>query len=272
MSPRATDGVRNGTQTTGQIKMSCGLATLGFCSIAYLFSALHAYLARTLVPWGQLAASLPFLLLGAGGILGLFYLLYPRAYWPIRHRAIGAGALAVLAGGSLVWDAAIERSQDRRPSELKAECLAHVSALTKALTLYADEYGHFPGVGSWREAAWMNTEHYGRDIFSCPAAPGTPATYAYNKELRDISPVGVAIPERVVVLFETNTGPGATGGPGLLPDEPRHFGGDNYGFADGHVQWIRRKKLPDGSWAKEPDADWVIWKPVLKKDAKAKGH
>ncbi len=42
--------------------------------------------------------------------------------------------------------------------------------------------------------------------------------------------------------------------------------GDNYGFADGHVQWIARKKLPDGTWAKEPDNDSVTWKPELKGD------
>ena len=58
----------------------------------------------------------------------------------------------------------------------------------------------------------------------------------------------------------------------MLPDRPAHFGGDNYGFADGHVQWVPRKKHPDGSWSKEPDADWVIWEPVLKKGAKAKNR
>jgi hypothetical protein len=41
-------------------------------------------------------------------------------------------------------------------------------------------------------------------------------------------------------------------------------GGDYHGFADGHVQWLARKKLPDGAWAKGPDVDWVIWEPVLR--------
>lgn len=56
--------------------------------------------------------------------------------------------------------------------------------------------------------------------------------------------------------------------PELLPDRPRHRDSDNYGFADGHAEWINRKKLPDGTWAKEPDPrfdyDRVIWEPVLK--------
>ena len=50
----------------------------------------------------------------------------------------------------------------------------------------------------------------------------------------------------------------------VFSERPRHLGGDNYGFADGHVQWIKRKQNPDGSWAKEPDADWVIWEPVVR--------
>jgi prepilin-type processing-associated H-X9-DG protein len=41
------------------------------------------------------------------------------------------------------------------------------------------------------------------------------------------------------------------------------LGGDNYGFADGHVQWIKRKKLPDGTSAKEPDADCVTREPEV---------
>ena len=61
-------------------------------------------------------------------------------------------------------------------------------------------------------------------------------------------------------------------GAGLLPEEPRHLGGDNYGFADGSVKWLPRTKLPDGTWAKEPDADWVIWEPVLKDGEEGAGR
>jgi len=76
-------------------------------------------------------------------------------------------------------------------------------------------------------------------------------------------------PDLTLAIFESDAGWNAVGGPQLLPDEPRHFGGDNYGFADGSVRWLPRKKLGTDSrgnpiWAKEPDADWVIWEPVLK--------
>lgn len=60
----------------------------------------------------------------------------------------------------------------------------------------------------------------------------------------------------------TRNGGTANGGILRPPYDGRaSFGGDNYGFADGHVQWLPRKKNPDGTWAKEPDADWVVWEP-----------
>jgi len=67
-----------------------------------------------------------------------------------------------------------------------------------------------------------------------------------------------------VLIFESDAGWNAAGGAELLPDEPRHKRGDNYIFADGRVDWVPRKKLPDGTWAKEPGPDGVIWEPVLK--------
>lgn len=70
-------------------------------------------------------------------------------------------------------------------------------------------------------------------------------------------------PENAVAVLERGCGVALSGGPALLPDEPRHLGGDNYGFADGHAQWIERKQLPDGTWAKEPADEWVIWEPVV---------
>ena len=61
------------------------------------------------------------------------------------------------------------------------------------------------------------------------------------------------------------------GGPELLPEVPRHLGGDLYGFADGHVQWLPRRKNPDGTWAKEPEADWVIWEPMVEESEGEQG-
>ena len=49
-------------------------------------------------------------------------------------------------------------------------------------------------------------------------------------------------------------------------------GGDYYGFADGSVKWLPPKKLPGGTWAREPDADWLIWEPVARNEWQAGGR
>jgi len=101
----------------------------------------------------------------------------------------------------------------------------------------------------------------------CPSAPHSSCAYALNPGalVRGTPEPGQA--RFLVLIFETDAGWNAVGGPELLPDEPRHFRGDSYGFADGHVAWIPRKQLgtdEDGNriWTKEPDAE-VIWEPVL---------
>jgi hypothetical protein len=68
-----------------------------------------------------------------------------------------------------------------------------------------------------------------------------------------------------VVVFESDAGKNAAGGPELLPDEPRHLGGDKYGFADGSARWLKRKpaggnRRGERAWLKEPEEP-VRWKP-----------
>jgi len=95
---------------------------------------------------------------------------------------------------------------------------------------------------------------------------------ALNSSLAGVTFHALQDPERTVMIFESDAGWNAAGGPELLPDEPRHFAGDHYGFADGHVEWLPRKLLGvtwlgNRVWAKQPTGDWVIWEPVLKAES-----
>jgi len=156
-----------------------------------------------------------------------------------------------------------------------------MTRLVAALGQYSVEAdGRFPAANGWNEALRPVLRSQGVDPghIWCPNAFSEPrdgewrdASYAFNRSLDALSVEAIRRAEQTVVVFESDTGTGwdAAGGPELLPTEPRHLGGDNYGFADGHVAWLARKKLgtdEDGNriWAKEPDADWVIWEPVLK--------
>jgi hypothetical protein len=101
------------------------------------------------------------------------------------------------------------------------------------------------------------------NLFVCPLEPELSCGYAYNAALSGLMYSSVANPASTIVIFESDAGWNAAGGPELLPHTPRHYKRDWYGFADGHVEYLPRKRLPDGTWAKEPDANWVIWEPVV---------
>jgi prepilin-type processing-associated H-X9-DG protein len=260
------------------------LIGLAVCALAVLALGVYAYLGATRVPWGEDVMPLFFL---AGTLLSLYLLLGRRGTWPLRGRAYALLGLAVLACGLFIWSEAY-RSGERLvpfppigpcgsatpPSSavnMKAQCLTHVKFLALALSTYAVDNGAFPGPEQWQNAAALHLEVKNdlAELTTCPAAPDSALAYAYNAAVSGVMYSALDDPAHTVVLFESAAGRNvSTGGPGLLPAQPRHLGGDNYGFADGHVQWLARKRLGedehgDPIWAKEPVRD-VIWEPVLK--------
>jgi prepilin-type processing-associated H-X9-DG protein len=154
-----------------------------------------------------------------------------------------------------------------RPTSEKAECLDNLVELREVLSSYVADRDSFPSANTW--CVELDLRHIDITGWSCPSAETIGWTYAFNEHLGDAAPGSVVRPRAVVALFESDAGWNAAGGPELLPEEPRHFGGDNYLFADGHIAWIPRKRLgtdEDGNaiWAKEPARDEAIWEPVLK--------
>ena len=142
-------------------------------------------------------------------------------------------------------------------------CRAQVRTIADGVLAHARDHGELlPASSTWCDAVTAYLPH--RDLLICLARRDLPCGYAFNVYLGQIRPSQVLEPAHTVLVFESDMGWNAAGGRNLLPDQPRHFDGDHYGFADGHVQWLPRKKNPDGTWAREPDADWVIWEPVLK--------
>jgi prepilin-type processing-associated H-X9-DG protein len=154
-----------------------------------------------------------------------------------------------------------------RPVFTYDACLARMAKLSAVLRAYLSEHDNtLPAADGWYEALGRHPAS-NDDIVSCPESKHGTVGCAFNASLGEIELDALRSPRNTVLLFETDRGMNAAGGPELLPGEPRHGGRDNYVFADGRVRRLPRKKNPDGTWAKEPDADWVIWKPVLKETA-----
>jgi len=188
----------------------------------------------------------------------------------------GLALAAVMAsvaglGLSLIGGAVAPRFQTDVRAGL---CRARLKTVFHALELStADNNGVLPLAHGWCDSIspHLKTPQVPYPLV-CPEASDHRCGYAYNARLSGVRADTLPHPSATVVLFESDAGWNATGGPELLPNAPRHFRiSDYYVFADGQIKCLLRKKLPDGSWAKEPDADWLIWKPVLKSDATTKG-
>ena len=151
--------------------------------------------------------------------------------------------------------------------EAKRQCYLNVEQLTVALQAYSDRSGGvLPDGATWCDRVSRDLDS--KASLTCPAAGSARSGYAFNSFLSGVDVATLQDAQDTVVIFESDAGWNAAGGPELLPADPRHYRGDIYGFADRHVEWIHRKRLgtdEDGNpiWAKEPVRD-VIWEPVLK--------
>jgi prepilin-type processing-associated H-X9-DG protein len=151
-----------------------------------------------------------------------------------------AGAAVVALGGAVV---AYRSTRPRPPRGADAVCLRNLASLGRGLQAYADEHdGTLPPWQSWGAAALVRAGD--PSAFVCPAMPHEPG-YAYNAALSGVAVIVVRRPAHCALLWDA----GAMGSfPGLSPtgQGPRHRGGDNWAFVDGHVAWqARLPALPE---------------------------
>jgi len=190
----------------------------------------------------------------------------PRSKWG-RRLELGCAVMVCLAiaacFGYGLWAVAAKRIEER-----KARGCWHnlYSVLCPAMQMYLADYDEtFPPADAWADCLLPYLPPGQMGAFLCPAAAGTQeCSYAFSAALGGAKVASVNRPGTVVMLYESDGGWNAAGGPELLPEKPRHFGGERYVFADGTGRWLLRGRLSDGSWAKEPDANYgesVKWKP-----------
>jgi prepilin-type processing-associated H-X9-DG protein len=182
-----------------------------------------------------------------GFLLGMLAL--PAAH---TRRSVGNAKAAIalsVAAGLLVFPTA--RSAKRSMSTaLKAVCVSNIHNVTIALQMYsADNAGTFPPAERWCDV--LDEYVKNPEVYLCRESWGTRSSFAYNENLD-----GARQPRRprdaasLIAIFESSAGWNAHGGPERLVKEPRHRGGDNWGFADGHVAWVSRKEMAKGAGAK----------------------
>jgi hypothetical protein len=84
------------------------------------------------------------------------------------------------------------------------------------------------------------------NLFRCPAAPrNLHCSYAMNRQLIGLKDTN-QIPDDTVVLFESDAGWNAVGGPEILVK--RHYGGSFIVFEDGSIQEVNPKDFKTLRW------------------------
>jgi len=173
-----------------------------------------------------------------------------------------SGMLAALLIVGSSWPVLNKELQSRALST----CRQNIKILSEAMLMYlADNDQALPAAKAWcdRLAPYLPATH----SFICPRAQNQQCSYAFSAALSGST--AQALGEDTIVLFESDRGWNATGGPALLPEKPRHMGGDEYAFASGSVGHVPRQRVKDAEgnwgWAKETEPGHPVhWEPVVK--------
>ena len=263
LSPES-GGARRGNRGPAAVAAMVGLVCAGLCLVIGV--------PATLVNWGLGEPLDPgvfrflIVVLGVGGgALGAVSFMLsrigparPKGRLPLIALVLGGYNMVVVlaawhAGRLPDWSAMSHLRQDG--------CIKDMGRLADALTMYAvDNDGGFPLAHSWTRSLEPYLPSYlWPDGLGCSKAVSRPRSYALNARIAGARRDDLAAAAAAVVLFESDAGANAAGGPELLPKRPRHMGGDNYVLADGSARWVPREK------AKE-----LQWTPVLQAPAERK--
>jgi len=239
-----------------------------FWSLVTALAALIAYgavwlVAQVLPAAGPAMAVVAGTLLLAAPIMAVVALRRIRKHPGTRSGArlayvalIPAFLLILHASGAafLLW---VQRGKTQMAE--RSRCAVNMQYLSEAIRQYAGHHGRFPSADRWvKQLEADRGKERIRSLLYCPSGGDSSGAYAFNAALDGVPRDSIRDPAHTVVLLESSRGRNAAGGPELLPDVPRHQGGDNYGFADGHAEWLKRRQNPDGTYAKEPAAE-VRW-------------
>jgi len=191
------------------------LALFGFLGVTALLAVVFGIVALVQISGSRGRLRGQGLAIAGLCLSGLMVLaIFPAMLYPVFHRA--------------------------RAAARKAVCLTNVKNVSLGLLMYMSDWNEIcPDSANWCET--LDEYIKNREVLVCPDAPKQDCGYAYNAALSDLHLAAVADPTNTVALFESDRGWNAAGDPAaLLPIEPRHLGGDNFGYLDGHARWLPR--------------------------------
>ena len=123
--------------------------------------------------------------------------------------------------------------------ELQGDCLSNLKQLCLAMLQYAQDHDEtFPHADKWCDElmGYMKNEQ----VLKCPAAPELECGYAFNVALSGKPLATIAEPAQTIILFDSDQGKrNGSAAVTAIPKPGRHNVGNNVGYVDGHVKWLK---------------------------------
>jgi hypothetical protein len=125
-------------------------------------------------------------------------------------------------------------------------CVSNEKQLALAVKIYSnDNTNHFPPATTWCDV--IKTSVGSERVFKCVAANSSSrCDYAFNARLDGLDESKIA--PNTVMIFESDGGWNANGGPEQMIGKPRHARVFVVAFADGSVQQLREFQLNTLRW------------------------
>jgi prepilin-type processing-associated H-X9-DG protein len=143
-----------------------------------------------------------------------------------------------------------------RATAQKANCINNIEQISLAMQMYASDWNEtYPLAENWNDALAKYARpsasggSAGADtVWTCPTAKSSEPAYALNRLLARVRVGEVSFAAETVGIYESVPGRNQAGEAELLPSPPRHDGGNNIGFADGHAQWMDASQTGTLRW------------------------
>jgi len=161
----------------------------------------------------------------------------------IAGIAVPVAALPIVALLMGILMPALSRTKEMA---YRTICSTHLSGLGRAMSVYAAENEEqFPTPSEWCDLLVK----YGaveEETFRCRGGGQEQRChYAMNKNVEGL---GMKAPGDMVLLFESDAGWNAAGGPEMLTTGHHEEEGCNVLFVDGHVEFVRTEDIGNLKW------------------------
>ncbi len=123
---------------------------------------------------------------------------------------------------------------------MQSSCASNLKNIALAKSLYSEDYnGRLPQKTNWSDCTASRLKS--TQILKCPADAGkSRCSYSINDQLNGESISSIKKTDTTPLYFDSKRGWNSSSS--ISSAEPRHAGGSNFAFVDGHVKWVKEKQ------------------------------